>query len=149
MLESFPSFSLLRLRSLILAQRVPDLDEGKIYLCFFATAGRVVGAEVVLVVQIEVSLEPLNELKVILVAALAQLLDVDIFLNLALRKRLLQNLIVVYKFPLVSRLPVYSLHRHLTREHRVDQIAVSSSCPQLLDLGDFERKGGVYPADEI
>jgi hypothetical protein len=65
---------------------VPDLDEGKIYLCFF---GRVVGAEVVLVVQIEVSLEPLNELEVNLVAALAQLLDVDIFLNLALRKRLL------------------------------------------------------------
>lgn len=53
------------------------------------TAGRVVGAEVVLVVQIEVSLEPLNELEVNLVAALAQLLDVDIFLNLAFRKRLL------------------------------------------------------------
>ena len=52
-------------------QRVSDLDKTEVYLCVLAGVVGVVLPDLVLVVQVVVSLQPLHELQVVLVPALA------------------------------------------------------------------------------
>lgn len=88
--------------------------------------------------KVVVSFEPLYKLKVVLIPALAQFFDIDVFLYFALGEGLLEDLVVVDKLPFVAGVPVYTLHGHLARKHGVDYVAINCTCAQLLDFDDLE-----------
>lgn len=133
------------IRRLLHFQGVSDVNKTEIYLCVLASIDGIILPYLIFVMQVVVSFEPLHKLQVVLVPALAQFFDIDVFLYFALGEGLLEDLVVVDELPLVPGVPVYALHGCLAWKHGVDYVAVNGPGAQLLDLGDFEREGGVDP----
>lgn len=99
--------------------------------------------------EIEVSLEPLYKLKIVLVLALAELLNIDVFLYFALREGLLEDLIVIDELPFIAGMPIDPLHCYFSRKHGIYYVAVDCTATQLLDLCHLETQGGIYPVQEV
>jgi hypothetical protein len=133
----------------LLPERISNFDETKVNLCVFSSISCIVLANFVFIMEIEVSLEPLDEFEVVLVLALAELFNIDIFLYFALGKCLLENLVVVDKLPLVAGMPIDSLHSHLSWEHGIDYVTINCAAAKLLDLCDLQTKGGIHPSQKI
>lgn len=87
-------------------------------------------------VQVVVSFEPLDELKIVLIFGLGEFLDVNMPFDSCLVESILENFQVVDKLIIVLGLPVDLAHGHLARVNDVDDLAVDGACAELLDFGD-------------
>ena len=87
------------------------------------------------VILLEVCLEPLAELKIIQVARLDELSDVNVSLYSILVKGVLQDLVVVHEFVLVLGPPLNSGKGERVGVERVKHGAVNGTSCALLNLG--------------
>jgi len=67
---------------------------------------RIILSQIIFIMQIKVTFQPLYKLQVVLIFTFTKLLNVNIFLNFAFSKRLLQDFVVVDELPFVTSLPI-------------------------------------------
>jgi len=108
-----------------------------------STGRRIVRLSVV--VLVEVALEPLTELKVVLVLRLRQLCDIYVLLDSILVERILEHFVVVHKFIIVLSGPLDLVEVEALWIDRVHDLAVYSGSGTLLDLGEVQLKEFVHP----
>jgi len=108
-----------------------------------STGRRIVRLSVV--VLVEVALEPLTELKVVLVLGLAQLSDIYVLLDSILVERILEHFVVVHKFIIVLGGPLDLVEVEALWIDRVHNLAIYSGSGTLLDLGEVQLKEFVHP----
>lgn len=84
-----------------------------------------------------------------MVFSFAQFFDINVFLDFAFCKRLLQNFVVANKFPLIASFPVDPSNSYFPRVHNIYDLAVDCSSAELLDLFDVKDQGAVDPIEEI
>ena len=101
-----------------------------------STGRRIVRLSVV--VLVEVALEPLTELKVVLVLRLRQLCDIYVLLDSILVERILEHFVVVHKFIIVLSGPLDLVEVKALWVDRVHDLAVYSGSGTLLDLGEVQ-----------
>jgi hypothetical protein len=94
-------------------------------------------------------LEPLNELQVVLVLALNQLHNINVFIQTLIFKGLLKNLKIAYKFVLGLCVPFYLGKFDGVLEVGVEQLAQNSPSSELLDLMEIQLKVSVYPIENF
>jgi len=87
-----------------------------------------------IVLDIEETLHPLQELEIVLILSLNELVNVDVALDVVFQKDLLQNLIVFDIFVVVLCIPSDLSHWDCARVASVDDLAIHGSCCALLNL---------------
>lgn len=90
------------------------------------------------VVLVEVALEPLTELKVVLVLRLRQLGHIYVLLDSILVERILEHFVVVHKFIIVLSGPLDLVEVEALWVDRVHDLAIYSGSGTLLDLGEVQ-----------
>jgi len=101
-----------------------------------STGRRIVRLSVV--VLVEVALEPLTELKVVLVLGLRQLCNIYMLLDSILVERILEHFVVVHKFIIVLSGPLDLVEVKALWVDRVHDLAIYSGSGTLLDLGEVQ-----------
>ena len=101
-------------------------------LLIFAAGKRIILFSVV--VLLEVSFEPLAELKVVQVLGLNQLCNIDVALDSILVKGLLKHLVVLDVLVLVLSVPLDTREWESARIERVHHCTVDCTCSALLNL---------------
>lgn len=89
------------------------------------------------------------ELKVVQVAGLDQLADVNMSLDSILVKSVLQDLVVVYELVLVLGAPLDSREGERVRVEGVKHGAVDSTSGALLNLSQLQLKVRVHPVEDV
>ena len=74
----------------------------------FPRRNSVITTHLTFIMKVEVAFQPLNKLQVILIFTFTQFFYIDVLLDFALGKSLLQNLVVCDKLPFVFSTPVYT-----------------------------------------
>lgn len=100
-------------------------------------------------VDIEYFPEPLQELQIVLVLALDEPLDVDVFVNAQLGETLLQDFEVSDKLILELGLPVDLGHGQLARVEDIGELAIDCPRAQLLDLAEIGFEEIVDPVQKF
>ena len=101
-----------------------------------STGRRIVRLSVV--VLVEVALEPLTELKVVLVLRLRQLGHIYMLLDSVFVKGILEHFVVVHKFIIVLSGPLDFVEVKGLWVDRVHNLAIYSGSGTLLDLGEVQ-----------
>lgn len=91
----------------------------------------------------------MQKLKVILVFALYQFLDLNVSHYAQLSKTLLQQFKVAYKLVVVFSLPVDFGKLNFSRVEEVNELAVYGSCAELLDLGQVGFEEFIDPGEKL
>ena len=94
-------------------------------------------------------LEPLAELKVVLVLGPDQLVHVDISLDLVLREGRLEQLVVRHVLGRRLGLPRHAAHGHRLGEHDVGQLTCHGTRCRLLDLGQIHVQRRVKKVEQF
>ena len=68
---------------------MPYVHESQINRSMLTSASSIIGGDVCLIMEIKISFEPLNKLKVVLILRFAEFFYVDVFLDFAFGKGLL------------------------------------------------------------
>ena len=102
---------------------------------FAATQGIIL---LTIVVLLEVSFQPLAELKVVEVLGLDELADVNVTLDTVAVECLLQHLVVLHELVLVFGSPLDTAEWEGTRVERVQHGAVNRTCRALLNLSELQ-----------
>ena len=84
---------------------VANIDKTEVDWSILSDCGSIVSA-CLLVMNIKIALEPLNKFQVILILRLAHFFDIDVLLNFAFGKGLLQNFVVPNELPFILGSPV-------------------------------------------